>query len=79
MERPEADPTTDAQGLSRHDLVVIPGGAVSGTQGLRPVPARPLAEFLAQLLVSTESRLRPSRTERTRSAAACYAEAARRA
>ncbi|MCK2053882.1 MULTISPECIES: hypothetical protein [unclassified Methylobacterium] len=46
---------------------------------LRPIPARPMAGFLAQLIVSTEPTLRPSRIERTRSAAARYAEAARRA
>jgi len=56
--------------------VVISGG---GASGFRPVPARPLSGFLAQLIVSTEPTLRPSRIERTRSAAARYAEAARRA
>ncbi|KQO65473.1 hypothetical protein [Methylobacterium sp. Leaf88] len=66
----------EAVSLARHDLVVISGG---GASGFRPVPARPLSGFLAQLIVSTEPTLRPSRIERTRSAAARYAEAARRA
>jgi len=68
--RPESAP------LTRRDLVVIPGGEALG---FRPVPARPLSGFLAQLIVSAEPTLRPSRIERTRSAAARYAEAARRA
>lgn len=76
MKPPEADLTADAGLTRRQDLVLIPGGASSG---LRPVPNRPLAGFLAQLLVSAEPTLRPSRSERTLSAAARYAETARRA
>jgi hypothetical protein len=84
-----ARPESDAP--ARRELVVISGGQESGSQesggqesasqtsGFRPVPARPLSGFLAQLLVSVEPTLRPSRIERTRSAAAHYAAAARRA
>ncbi|KQP30764.1 hypothetical protein ASF49_12330 [Methylobacterium sp. Leaf104] len=61
---------------ARRDLVVISGVEAPG---YRPIPARPLSGFLAQLIVSAEPTLRPSRIERTRSAAARYAEAARRA
>ncbi|MGU3362056.1 hypothetical protein ACLBWX_17160 [Methylobacterium sp. M6A4_1b] len=61
---------------ARRDLVVVSGAEASG---YRPIPARPLSGFLAQLIVCTEPTLRPSRIERTRSAAARYAEAARRA
>ena len=78
MAGPEADRTDEAE-PARRDLVVIPGGATAGSTGLRPVPERPLAGFLAQLIVSAEPTLRPSRRERTRSAAARYAEAGRRA
>lgn len=60
-----------------HNLVVIAGGPSVGARG--PVPNRPLAGFLAQLIVSVEPALRPSRGERTRAAAARYAETARRA
>ncbi|KQQ48158.1 hypothetical protein ASF58_02145 [Methylobacterium sp. Leaf125] len=66
----------ESDSLPRRDLVVISGGAAPG---FRPIPARPLSGFLAQLIVSVEPTLRPSRLERTRSAAARYAEAARRA
>ncbi|MGU3536459.1 hypothetical protein ACLBXP_01175 [Methylobacterium sp. A54F] len=44
-----------------------------------PRSGRPLAGFVAQLMVSVDSRLNPSRVERTRRAAALYAEAGRRA
>ncbi|KAB1075813.1 hypothetical protein F6X51_03345 [Methylobacterium planeticum] len=43
-----------------------------------PVVRRPLAGFVAQLIVSADPRLRPSRGERTRAAASLYAQAARR-
>jgi hypothetical protein len=39
---------------------------------------RPLAGFVAQLIVSSDPTLRPSRGERTRSATALYAQTARR-
>lgn len=88
MGRPEADRTDETDpanlaGPARQDparaLVVIAGGAETRSDGLRAVPRRPLAGFLAQLIVSAEPALRPSRHERTRSAAARYAEAGRRA
>ena len=75
MERPDTDRETDAP--RSHDLVVIAGGPSAGGRG--SVPNRPLAGFLAQLIVSVEPTLRPSRGERTRAAAARYAETARRA
>ncbi|GJD72273.1 hypothetical protein [Methylobacterium goesingense] len=78
MTRPE-DHASDAGPRGGHDLVVIAGGASGTSAGLRPVPNRALAGFLAQLIVSAEPTLRPSRGERTRAAAARYAEAARRA
>jgi hypothetical protein len=79
MERPESESPPDDGTLTRRDLVVIAGRDDSARLSLRPIPARPMAGFLAQLIVSTEPTLRPSRIERTRSAAARYAEAARRA
>lgn len=79
MQRTEAILTTDGGVPSRHELVVIPGGASSDASSFRRVPNRPLAGFLAQLLVDADPTLRPPRSERTRSAAAHYAEAARRA
>ena len=79
MERLEANRPADAEPTGRHDLVVIPGGAPEDGHRPRPIPNRPLAGFLAQLIVSAEPALRPSRSERTRSAAARYAEVARRA
>jgi hypothetical protein len=60
-----------------YDLVVIPGsGEAYGAR--RPASARPDAGFLIQLLVSADPALRPARLDRTRDAAATYAEAARR-
>ncbi|GEP04193.1 hypothetical protein [Methylobacterium oxalidis] len=65
-------------------------GAPEASRALALVPAReesahangparrPLAGFVAHLIVSADPRLRPSRGERTRNAAALYAEAARR-
>ena len=58
-------------------LVVIDGGE-HATRGAAPAWARPRAEFLTQLLVSADPAMRPSRIERTRAAAARYAETARR-
>ena len=73
-------PTRD-EGASRA-LVVIDGGRSERAD--RAVPAERLTagrsrgSFIAQLLVSENPTLLPSRPERTRMAAACYAEAARR-
>ena len=79
MERPESESAPDGGTLTRRDLVVIAGRDDAAPLSLRPIPARPMAGFLAHLIVSTEPTLRPSRIELTRSAAARYAEAARRA
>lgn len=63
-------------------LVVIDGGRPAGRE--RAVPAehavlgKSRAGFIAQLLTADDPTLLPSRLERTRMAAACYAEAARR-
>ncbi|WP_336488637.1 hypothetical protein [Methylobacterium nigriterrae] len=65
-------------GTRERALVALPdrqGTSRSGT--VSPVRG-PLAGFVAQLIVSADPRLRPSRGERTRSAVALYAEAARR-
>ena len=64
-------------------LTILPGREdARGREDLRTGASstirRPLAGFVAQLMVSEDPRLRPSRGERTRSAAALYAEAARR-
>ncbi|AWN48613.1 hypothetical protein DK419_21515 [Methylobacterium terrae] len=40
-----------------------------------PVPARPLATFLVQLIDGPTGRLRPSRLDRSRAASARYAAA----
>lgn len=69
-------PDTDRRsGLEQsHALVVY--GAVEQ----RPLPSprgRPLASFLAQLIVSADPTLAPSRSDRTQKAAARYAETAR--
>ncbi|RZK88028.1 MAG: hypothetical protein EOO66_18855, partial [Methylobacterium sp.] len=45
----------ESDSLPRRDLVVISGGAAPGS---RPIPARPLSGFLAQLIVSVEPTLR---------------------
>ncbi|GJD95911.1 hypothetical protein [Methylobacterium iners] len=73
MSRSETDRTGTAQSASQA-LVLLPGTADSEPRGraLR----RPSAGFLAQLMVSADPNLRPSRRDRTRAAAALYAETA---
>ncbi|AWN41028.1 hypothetical protein [Methylobacterium durans] len=70
-DRPETEPAGPGNALA----IVSPCG--SGTHARKPA-RRPLAGFVAQLIVSEDPRLRPSRAERTRCAAAVYADAARR-
>ncbi|WP_244026020.1 hypothetical protein [Methylobacterium sp. J-090] len=71
------DGRPETEQVPAYDLVVIPGtGEAYGAR--RFAPLRPDAGFLIQLLVSTDPGLRSARLERTRSAAASYAEAARR-
>ncbi len=63
-------------------LVAIDGGRPeerprrAGTD--EPAVGRPRAGFIAHLLTADDPTLLPSRLERTRMAAACYAQAARR-
>jgi hypothetical protein len=63
-------------------LVVIDGGRPEGRDKAVPaeraVPGKSRAGFIAQLLTAEDPTLLPSRLERTRMAAACYAQAARR-
>ena len=60
-------------------LVVLAGGRREEPHAARrPGSARPCAGFVAQLLVAADPALRASRLERTRDAAAHYAETARR-
>ncbi|MBE7203294.1 MAG: hypothetical protein INR70_36610 [Parafilimonas terrae] len=63
-------------------LVVIDGGRPEGRERAVPaeraVPGKSRAGFIAQLLTADDPTLLPSRLERTRMAAACYAQAARR-
>lgn len=60
-------------------LAVIEGGRREEPRSPRLAgAARPRAGFVAQLLVAADPGLRPSRLERTRNAAARYAETAQR-
>ncbi|MCJ2017287.1 MULTISPECIES: hypothetical protein [unclassified Methylobacterium] len=63
-------------------LVVIDGGRPEGRERAVPVERTALGQsragFITQLLTADDPTLHPSRLERTRMAAACYAEAARR-
>ena len=63
-------------------LVVIDGGRPEGRERAvaaeRAAPGRSRAGFIAQLLTADDPTLLPSRLERTRMAAATYAETARR-
>ncbi|MCJ2086288.1 hypothetical protein MKK88_09800 [Methylobacterium sp. E-005] len=63
-------------------LVVIDGGSPEGRERAGPAeraaPEKSRAGFIAQLLTANDPTLLPSRLERTRTAAACYAETARR-
>ena len=67
-------PETDRRSGTAQALVV------HGTIAERPLSSlrgRPLAGFLAQLIVSADPTLTPSRAARTQKAAARYAETAR--
>ncbi|GJE12301.1 MULTISPECIES: hypothetical protein [Methylobacterium] len=63
-------------------LVVIDGGQSEEAGGTaaaeRSTAGKPRAGFVAQLLTAGDPTLLPSRLERTRMAAACYTETARR-
>jgi hypothetical protein len=75
MSRSETDRTGTAHSASQA-LVLLPGTAGT-TSGVRAL-GRPSAGFLAQLMASIDPDLQPSRCDRTRAAAALYAETARR-
>ena len=77
--RQDEGSATEAAEAAGRALVVIEGGRREEPRAFRlDAVARPGAGFVAQLLVAADPGLRPSRLERTRTAAACYAEAARR-
>ena len=77
MDRNGTDgPIEEAEVLSEADA---PRALVAAEGIVRPgrvTGGRPMAGFLAQLIVSTEPALRPARHERTKAAAALYARAA---
>lgn len=79
---PDADASPEAARTKVQALALIDGGlseAPSSTQTAeRAAAGRPRAGFIAQLLTADDPTLLPSRLERTRMAAARYAEAARR-
>ncbi|GJE60237.1 hypothetical protein [Methylobacterium trifolii] len=81
---PETGRHATADADTARALVVLPGGRVGGGEGdarqdrAPRTGGRPLAEFVAHLIVSADQSLRPSRIERTRAAAALYAETDRR-
>ena len=72
-----APPASEARAL-----VLIDGGQSERSERVasaeRPAAGKPRAGFIAHLLTAGDPALLPSRLERTRMAAACYAEAARR-
>ena len=69
----------DAAVPAQRALVVVAGGRFGEPGSASHTgSARSCAGFIAQLLVATDPDLRPSRLERTQSAAARYAETARR-
>ena len=77
MWHPETDRRPDT---AQARALVLHGEILHGDRAERPVPplrGRPLAGFLAQLIVSADPTLRPSRIDRTQEAAARYAETAR--
>ncbi|MGE8125649.1 hypothetical protein ACQKQD_01590 [Methylobacterium sp. NPDC080182] len=78
----DADTSPETARTEVHALALIDGGlseAPSGTRTAeRAAAGRPRAGFIAQLLTADDPTLLPSRLERTRMAAARYAEAARR-
>lgn len=58
--------------------LVETGNPAARETGRRFVGGRPMAGFLTQVIVGADPALRPSRLDRTRVAAALYAEAAGR-
>lgn len=78
----DVDDTPEAARTKVHALAVIDGGRSdepsAGRTAERSAAGRPRAGFIAQLLTADDPTLLPSRLERTRMAAARYAEAARR-
>ncbi|MGU3467350.1 hypothetical protein ACLBXO_21105 [Methylobacterium sp. C33D] len=79
---PDADGSPEAARTEANALALIDGGRPDEPPGPRaaerPAAGRPRAGFIAQLLAADDPALLPSRLERTRMAAARYAEAARR-
>ena len=83
---PSSETGTPPQGTftspAARALVVIDGGRSEGAGRIaaaeRPAAGKPRAGFIAQLLTAGDATLLPSRLERTRMAAASYAETARR-
>lgn len=73
---------THAAATAGRALVVIDGGRPEDADRVsaaeRPGAGKPRAGFVAQLLTAGDPTLFPSRLERTRMAAASYAETARR-
>ncbi|MBX9933793.1 MAG: hypothetical protein K2Y56_20115 [Methylobacterium sp.] len=67
---------TDGRPRPAQGQALVPYGATA-ERVLPLLRGRPLAGFLAQLIVSTDPALRPSRGDRTRVAAARYAATAR--
>lgn len=57
-------------------LVVVASDNAHDEPARHVTGGRPMAMFLAQLMVDTDPALRPARLERTRNAAALYARAA---
>ena len=82
MWHPETDQrpdTAQARAIVLHGEI-LHGDVSYGDRADRlapPLRGRPLAGFLAQLIVSADPTLRPSRLDRTQEAAARYAETAR--
>jgi hypothetical protein len=75
------DDPKPAQPTARALVAIVGGGSErDGGSGSarRAAAGQARAGFLAQLIVADDPTLRPSRRERSRMAAACYAEAARR-
>ncbi|RVU15590.1 hypothetical protein [Methylobacterium oryzihabitans] len=70
---PERDGEDGEAGTTGRALVALAPDVPPG-----PVPARPLATFLVQLIDGPTGTLRPSRRRRTREAAARYATGASR-
>ena len=68
-----------AAGQPSHALVPLQPAHEQDAAAYRRSGGRPMAGFLTQLIVEAEPGLRPTRSDRTRTAAALYARAAQRA